>query len=70
MINRFIIAFHFAARGRRFHTFHQTMRNPRPKGLRAEWRLARWIVTAHGGTIQITSEPNRLTTATVRLPLA
>jgi signal transduction histidine kinase len=32
--------------------------------------IARWIVTAHGGTVQITSEPNRLTTATVRLPLA
>jgi signal transduction histidine kinase len=32
--------------------------------------IARWIVTAHGGTIQLTSEPNRLTTATVRLPLA
>ena len=32
--------------------------------------IARWIVTAHHGTIQITSEPNRLTTATVRLPLA
>jgi signal transduction histidine kinase len=32
--------------------------------------IARWIVTAHGGTIQITSEPNRLTTAVVRLPLA
>ena len=32
--------------------------------------IARWIVTAHRGTIQITSEPNRLTTAIVRLPLA
>jgi signal transduction histidine kinase len=32
--------------------------------------IARWIVTAHGGTIQITSAPNRLTTVTVRLPLA
>jgi signal transduction histidine kinase len=32
--------------------------------------IARWIATAHRGTIQITSEPNRLTTATVRLPLA
>ena len=31
--------------------------------------IARWIVTAHGGTIQLTSEPNRLTTTTVRLPL-
>jgi signal transduction histidine kinase len=31
--------------------------------------IARWIVSAHGGTVQITSEPNRLTTATVRLPL-
>ena len=32
--------------------------------------IARWIVTAHGGSIQLTSEPKRLTTATVRLPLA
>ena len=32
--------------------------------------IARWIATAHGGTIQITSEPNRLTTATVSMPLA
>jgi signal transduction histidine kinase len=31
--------------------------------------IARWIVTAHGGTIQLTSEPTRLTTAMVRLPL-
>jgi signal transduction histidine kinase len=31
--------------------------------------IARWITTAHGGTIQITSEPGRLTTAIVRLPL-
>jgi len=31
--------------------------------------IARWIATAHGGSIQITSEPNRLTTATVLLPL-
>jgi signal transduction histidine kinase len=32
--------------------------------------IARWITSAHGGTLQITSEPNRLTMATVRLPLA
>jgi signal transduction histidine kinase len=32
--------------------------------------IARWITTSHGGTIQIASEPNRLTTATLRLPLA
>jgi signal transduction histidine kinase len=32
--------------------------------------IARWITSAHGGTIQITSEPNHLTTATVRLPPA
>jgi signal transduction histidine kinase len=32
--------------------------------------IARWIVTAHTGTIQLTSAPNRLTTATVLLPLA
>jgi len=32
--------------------------------------IARWIATAHGGTIQISSTPNQLTTATVRLPLS
>lgn len=32
--------------------------------------ITRWIVTAHGGTVQITSEPDRLTTIVVRLPLA
>ena len=37
MINRFILAFRFAARRRRVHTFHQTMRNPRGKGLRDSW---------------------------------
>ena len=31
--------------------------------------IARWIVSAHGGTIQIASQPNGLTTVTVRLPL-
>jgi len=31
--------------------------------------IARWIASAHGGTIQITSAPNQLTTATLRLPL-
>jgi len=31
--------------------------------------IVRWIVSAHGGTVQITSAPNQLTTATVRLPL-
>ena len=32
--------------------------------------IARWIAKAHGGTIQIASEPNRLTRTTVRMPLA
>ena len=32
--------------------------------------IARWIATTHGGTLQIASEPNCLTTAIVRLPLA
>jgi signal transduction histidine kinase len=32
--------------------------------------IARWIVNAHGGTIDIASKPDDLTTATVRLPLA
>ncbi len=31
--------------------------------------IAHWIVKAHGGQIQITSEPGRLTTVTVNLPL-
>jgi signal transduction histidine kinase len=31
--------------------------------------IAEWIVTAHNGTIQITSQPEKLTTATVRLPV-
>jgi len=32
--------------------------------------IARWIVSAHKGTINITSEPAKLTTVTVRLPVA
>ena len=32
--------------------------------------IARWIANAHGGTVQITSEPDGLTKAAVRLPLA
>ncbi len=32
--------------------------------------IARWIVTAHGGTLEIKSTPGVLTTALVRLPLA
>jgi signal transduction histidine kinase len=32
--------------------------------------IAQWIVSAHGGTIQIESEPWKLTTVTVRLPLS
>ena len=32
--------------------------------------IVRWIVNAHGGTIEITSEPGKVTTATVRLPSA
>jgi signal transduction histidine kinase len=32
--------------------------------------IARWITQAHGGTIEITSQPNCLTMARVRLPLA
>lgn len=32
--------------------------------------IAQWIVLAHGGAIEMTSQPGRLTTVTVRLPLA
>lgn len=32
--------------------------------------IAQWIVTAHGGYIKITSQPEKLTTATVRLPIS
>ena len=32
--------------------------------------IARWITTAHSGTVRIASEPDRLTTVVVRLPLA
>lgn len=32
--------------------------------------IAEWIVKAHGGSIQIASEPEKTTTVTVRLPLA
>ena len=32
--------------------------------------IARWIVSAHGGTIQIASQPGGLTTASVWLPVA
>lgn len=31
--------------------------------------IAQWIVKAHGGDIQITSEPERMTTVSVKLPL-
>jgi signal transduction histidine kinase len=31
--------------------------------------IAQWIVSAHGGTVQIESAPSKLTTVTVRLPL-
>ena len=30
--------------------------------------IVQWIVKAHGGTIQVASKPDALTTVTVRLP--
>ena len=32
--------------------------------------IAQWIVNAHGGKIEIHSEPEKLTTVTVQMPLA
>jgi signal transduction histidine kinase len=32
--------------------------------------IAQWIVNAHGGSIQLASEPGKLTTARVELPVA
>ena len=32
--------------------------------------IAQWIVSVHNGTIKIASEPGKLTTVTVRLPLS
>ncbi|HXE42776.1 MAG TPA: ATP-binding protein, partial [Candidatus Baltobacteraceae bacterium] len=31
--------------------------------------IAQWIVSAHGGEIRFSSEPNKMTTVTVRLPV-
>ena len=31
--------------------------------------ISRWIVSAHGGTLAITSQPEEITTATLRLPI-
>jgi signal transduction histidine kinase len=32
--------------------------------------IAQWIASAHGGTIRIASQPAKLTTVTVRLPIS
>jgi signal transduction histidine kinase len=44
-------------------------RNDEIEGCGLGLSIARWIVKAHGGDIQIVSEPERLTTVRVRLPL-
>ncbi len=41
-----------------------------PDGCGLGLSIAQWIVSAHGGTIEIASEPMQTTTVTVRLPVA
>jgi len=43
--------------------------SPTADGCGSVWSIVQWIVSAHGGTITIKSEPSKLTTVTVRLPL-
>jgi signal transduction histidine kinase len=44
-------------------------RRTRADGCGLGLSIAQWIVKAHGGTLQLASEPNRLTTVTINLPI-
>jgi signal transduction histidine kinase len=44
-------------------------RRPRADGCGLGLSIAQWVITAHGGRIQLAPGPNGLTTATVKLPL-
>lgn len=59
-----------AERGRVFERFFrgEEARRTRAEGRGLGLAIARWIVTAHGGTIDVSSEPGGLTVATVKLP--
>ena len=59
-----------AERGRVFERFFrgEEARRTRAEGCGLGLAIARWIVTAHGGTIDVSSEPGGLTVATVKLP--
>jgi signal transduction histidine kinase len=60
------------ALGRVFNRFFRgdESHNSETEGCGLGLSIAEWIVKAHGGSIQIASEPEQTTTVTVRLPLA